>query len=405
MDSASIEKAYASSRERYAGVGVDTEKALAALGRIPLSLHCRQETEGASGTAGEHGNIRELRDDLHEAFSLIPGRHRLGLRAVHAESPEGPVERNALEPSHFRGWVEWAKREGIKLDFSAACYGHPLAASGFTLSHREKDIRRFWVEHVRRCRKISASIGRELKAPCIHTLHVPDGSAGYAPFDRWTRRELLRESLDEIFDAEHSPSQMKDALESRPRGTGNEASAVASHEFCMGYAMSRGKLLALNLGRGVPAESAADLISAVLQFSDEILISVSRDIPWDDTRADIPENGALALAREIVRGGAFDRVHIGPENLDDGSGRVGTWVAGAHAILKALLVALLEPDDGSHKPDEGGDDAGRRALEKKLWALPFGAVWDQHCLKSGVPPSASWRQDVAEYEKKVLSKR
>ena len=387
MDSASIEKNYASSRERYAGLGVDTEKALAALGRIPLSLHCRQEADGASGTAGGPGNIRELREDLHEAFRLIPGRHRLGLRAVHAESPDGPVERNALEPSHFRGWVEWAKQEGLKLDLSASCYGHPLAASGSTLSHREKEVRRFWIEHVRRCRKISASIGRELKAPCIHTLRVPDGSAGDALYDRWTRRELLRESLNEIFDTEHSPSQMKDALESRTTGTGNQVFAIASHEFCIGYAMSRGKLLSLDLGRGFPAESAADQISAVLQFSDEILLRVSQLVPWDGSRADFPDDATLALAREIVRGEAPDRVHIGLEGPDAGPNRVGTWAAGARALLKTLLVAHLEHDGRLREAEERGDDAGRRALEGEFRGLPFGAVWDQYCLRSGVPPS------------------
>jgi L-rhamnose isomerase len=386
MDSASIEKNYASSRERYAELGVDTEKALTVLGRIPLSLVCRQEADRASGTTGEHGNIRELREDLHKAFTLIPGRHRLGLHALHSEAPEGFVERNALEPSHFRGWVEWAKLESLKLDFSAACYGHPLAASGFTLSHREKDVRRFWIEHVRRCRKISASIGRELKAPCVHALWVPDGS-GDIPFDRWTRRELLRESLDEIFDTEHSPSQMKDALESRPTGNGNKAFAVATHEFCIGYSMSRGKILSLNLGRGLPARCAADQISAVLQFSDEILIRVSQDFPWNDTRADIPDDGTLALAREIVCGGALDRIHIGLEDPDAGPNRVETWAAGARAILRTLLVALLEHEGRFRELEDRSDHAGRRALAEEFRGLPFGDVWDQCCLRSGVPPS------------------
>jgi L-rhamnose isomerase len=402
-DSALVEKYYASSREHYAAHGVDTENALAALGRVPLSLHCRQEADGASGTAGEPENIRELREDLHEAFTLIPGRHRLGLRAVHAESPEGPVEPNALEPSHFRGWVEWAKQEGLKLDFSAACTGHPMAASGFTLSHGEKEVRRFWIEHVRRCRKISASIGRELKTPCIHTLHVPDGFTGNAPFDRWTRRELLRDSLDEIFDTEHSPSQMKDALESRPAGT--DGLAVASHEFCMGYAMSRGKLLSLNLGHSLSAASAADKISAVLQFSDEVLVRVSGDGPWEDSRTGAPDKGALAMAREIVRGGAFDRVHIGLEDPGAGLYRVGAWAAGARAMLKTLLLALLEGESGSRELEEKGDDDGRRAVAEEFRRLPFGSVWDQYCLRSGVLASAKWRQAVSEYEKRALSER
>lgn len=265
MDSASIAKNYAAGRERFAGFGIDTEKALAALGRIQISLHCRQPAASAFGSAGEPGSVRDLREDLHEAFAMIPGRHRFGLSAVHAESPAGLAERDALEPSHFRGWMEWAKREGLKLDFSAACYGNPQAASGFTLSHLEKDIRRFWIEHVRRCRKISASIGREQKTPCIHTLRVPDGSTGGPTFDRWTRREVLRESLDEIFDAEHSLSQMKDALESGPAEKRDKTFAVASHEFCLGYAMSRGKLLSLDFGPGLSAGFEADQVSALLQ--------------------------------------------------------------------------------------------------------------------------------------------
>lgn len=402
-DSALVEKNYASSRERYAARGVDTEKALAALGRVPLSLHCRQEADGASGTAGEPVNIPELREDLHEAFTLIPGRHHLGLQAVHAESPEGPVERNALEPAHFRGWVEWAKQEGLKIDFSAACTGHPMAASGFTLSHREKDVRRFWIEHVRRCRKISASIGRELKNPCIHTLHVPDGFTGDAPFDRWARRETLRDSLDEIFDTEHSPSQMKDALESRPARA--EGVAVASHEFCVAYAMSRGKLLSLNLGHSLPAVSAADKISAVLQFSDEVLVRVSGDGPWEDNRTGAPDTGTLTLAREIVRGGALDRVHIGLEDPGAGPYRAGAWAAGARAILKTLLLALLEDESGSRESEAPGDDAGPRAVAEEFRRLPFGSIWDQYCLRSGVLPSAKWRQEVSAYEKRALAGR
>lgn len=393
-DSALIEKNYASIRERYAGLGIDTEKALEALGGVAISLQCRPETDRAD--AGR-GSIVELREDLHEAFRHIPARRRLGLCAVHAEGVEAPPERNVIEPSHFRGWVEWAKQEGLKLDFAAACYGHPLAASGFTLSHPEKDVRRFWIEHVRRSRKIGAFIGRELKAPCIHALFVPDGSAGEAPFDRWGRRELLRESLEEIFETRHSPSQMKDALEFRPAG--DDAFRVASLDFCMGYAMSRGTLLSLGLGRGLSAASAADRISALLQFSEEVLIRVSGDVPWEDARAGLPDDGALALAREIIRGGASDRVHIGMEDPGAGPFRAGAWAAGGRAMLKTLLVALLENEAGPPGQEETGD-ARRREIAEGLRGLPLAAVWDQHCLRAGVPPSARWRPEVAGYEKR-----
>ncbi len=394
-DSVFIEKSYASSRERYAALGVDTEKALGVLGRVSLSLHCRRHAGDAPGVAEEPVDIRTLREDLHEAFSLIPGPHRLGLSAVHAESSEGAVERNALEPAHFRGWVEWAKQEGLKLDLSAACTGHPQAASGFSLSHREKEVRRFWIEHVRRCRKISASIGRELKAPCFHTLYIPDSFAAGARFDKWARREQLRDSLDEIFESEHSLSQMRDALESRPDGS--ERFAVATPEFCMAFAMSRGKLIGLSLGRDLSAVSAADKVSAILQFSDEILVRFSGEVAWEDSRSGAPDGGTLALAREIVRGGALDLAHIGVEDPGAGPYRVGAWAAGARAMLKTLLLALLEDASGrSEREDKGGEQLRR---------LPFGSVWDEHCLRSGVPPEAKWRKDVSEYEGRARAGR
>lgn len=393
MESAAIEKGYSSARERYARLEVDTDRALDTLRACALSLHSRRPGQGGRAP----GAVEALREDLHQAFALVPGRHRLVLDALAAE-PGGPaLERNALEPAHFRGWLEWAKREGHRLDFRAACYGHPMAGSGFTLSHREKDVRKFWIEHVRRCRKISAFLGRELKAPCLHTLWVPDGAAA-AAFDRWAHRELLLESLDEIYEPEHSPSQMRDALESRPLPDGDEALRVASYEFMMGYAMNRNKLVGLDLGRLDAAGPAADKVSAVLQFSDEVILFVSRSVPWDDARADILDAGMPALAREIVRGGALSRVRI---SLDDaGTSRVGSWTAAARATLMALLVGLLEPEARVRELEARGDEAGLRALAAELEALPYRSVWDYHCLRAGVPPSGRWRQAISDHEKR-----
>ena len=421
MDTSAVEKSYALSRERYAELGVDTEKALETLGRISISLHCWQGDDvggfeasptglagsGLAVTGGYPGkarNVSELRQDLHRALTLIPGRHRLNLHAIYGEFNGEPVERNAIEPGHFRGWVDWAKQEGLKLDFNATCFSHPKASSGFTLSHKEKDVRKYWIEHVECCRKISASIGRELKAACIHNLWIPDGSKDI-PLDRWTHRALLKESLDEIFDTEYSPSQMKDSLESKLFGIGSESYIVGSYEFYLGYAISHGKMICLDLGHFHPTESVADKISAVLQFSDELLLHVSRGVRWDSDHVVILNDEVRALTEEAVRGGRLERIHFALDYFDASMNRVGAWVIGARALLKGLLIALLEPAAEMRRTEDGGDSFKRLALLERLKALPFGAVWDQHCLRAGVPPSGRWHDEIADYEKKVLNKR
>jgi len=421
MSSSTVEKNYALSRDRYAEAGVDTEDVLAALGRVSLSLHCWQgdDVEGfeksrtghagsglavTGGFPGKARNVQELRQDLHQAFSLIPGCHRLNLHAMYGEFEKGPVERDAIEPYHFRGWVEWAKQEKLKLDFNATCFAHPKAASGFTLSSRDRDIRKFWIEHVKRCRKIGATVGRELKSACIHNIWIPDGSKDL-PFDRWTHRALLKEALNEIFETEYSPSQLKDSLESKLFGIGSEAYVVGSHEFYMGYAMTHGKILCLDMGHFHPTESVADKISAVLQFSDELLLHVSRGIRWDSDHVVILNDETRALAEEIVRGASLDWVHLALDYFDASINRIGAWVIGARAVLKALLIALLAPARALRAAEEAGDGFSRLAAMEDARDLPYGAVWEQFCLRSEVPAAGRWIDDIKEYEKKILLKR
>ena len=421
MDFTAIEKAYALSRERYAEIGVDTDAAVARLEGVALSLHCWQgddvkgfenSTVGLEGSGlqvtgsypGRARNVQELRSDLRLAFGLIPGRHRLNLHAMYGEFNGQVVDRNAIEPGHFRGWVEWARKENLKLDFNATCFAHSKAASGFTLSSKDAGVRRFWIDHVKACRKVAAYLGRELQAACLHNLWIPDGAKDVT-VDRWGFRGLLKDSLDEIYETEYSPLQMKDAVESKLFGIGSESFVVGSHEFYLGYAFTKGKIVCLDLGHFHPTESVADKISSVLQFSDEILLHVSRGVRWDSDHVVLLTDEIRALAEEVVRGGALDRTHIALDYFDAGMNRVGAWVLGARATLQGLLLALLEPRERLQELEAAGRVLPRLAALERLKLMPAGPVWDYCCLKNGVPPADLWLGEVEAYEKKVLSKR
>lgn len=421
MDPAAVEKAYLSSRDKYAERDIDTEKALARLQAISLSVHCWQgddvrgfESSGASldgsglqVTGGYPGRARtadELRSDLEQAFALIPGRHRVNLHAMYGEFNGKSVDRDAIEPEHFRGWTEWARRRNLKIDFNATCFAHPKAASGYTLSSRENGTRKFWVDHVKCCRKVAASIGREQQAACLHNLWIPDGSKD-VPADRWGARAALLKSLDEIFDVDYSPQQLKDSLESKLFGIGSESFVAGSHEFYMGYALTRGKIICLDLGHFHPTESVADKISAILPFSGELLLHVSRGVRWDSDHIVLLDDGVRELAAEIVRSNALERIHIALDYFDASVNRIGAWVLGARSFLKALLIALLEPQAKLKELDPASRTLDRLSLFEELKALPYGAVWDAYCLRAGVPPADEWLREVEAYERRVLSRR
>jgi L-rhamnose isomerase len=411
-----VEEVYGAARERYAELGVDTEAALQRLAGVPISLHCwqgddvrgfenRAATLAGSGLAvtgsqpGRARNAAELRQDMEKALSLIPGRHRVNLHAMYGEFSK-PVDRDAIGPEHFQGWVDWAEEHRLGLDFNATLFAHPKAESGFTLSSTDDGVRRFWVEHIRRCRDVSAHIGRSLGLPCIHNLWIPDGAKD-AVVDRWERRGLLRKSLDEVFAQTHPPAEMKDSVESKLWGIGSESFVVGSHEFYMGYALSRGIMLCLDAGHFHPTESVADKVSALIQFSGELLLHVSRGVRWDSDHVVVFDDALQALACEVVRAGALDRVHFALDYFDASVNRVAAWVIGARATLKALLAALLEPTARLR----GLVGAERLALLEELKTLPRGAVWDYYCLQAGVPPAMEWMADVSRYEAEVLNRR
>ncbi|OHB86341.1 MAG: L-rhamnose isomerase, partial [Planctomycetes bacterium RBG_16_64_12] len=312
---------------------------------------------------------------------------------MYLESGGKPVDRDQIEPAHFQGWIDWARGLGIGIDFNPTFFSHPKAADGFTLTSRDEALRRFWVEHGRACRKVGEAIGRQLGSACVTNVWIPDGYKDVT-IDRKGPRELLKKSLDEIFAAPLDPAFNLDAVECKLFGIGSETYVAGSHEFYLGYAIRNNKLLCLDAGHFHPTETISDKISSVLLFLDEILLHVSRGIRWDSDHVVVVTDDLLAIAAEIVRGDFLERVHIGLDFFDASIHRVAAWVIGTRAMLKALLIALLEPREKLWQLEVEGDFTSRLAMVEQLKTLPFGAVWDYHCLKEDVPPGMAWLDEV-----------
>jgi len=415
-----VEQAFGWAKERYAEWGVDVEAAVERLSSIAISLHCwqgddvggfentDQELGGGLAVTGHYpGKARtpvELRADLDKALALIPGSHRLSLHASYTETGGRKVERDALQPEHFQAWIEWAKSRRLGMDFNPTYFAHRLAADGNTLTHADKAVRRFWIDHGIACRRIGGAIGKALGTPCVTNVWIPDGSKD-SPVDRKGPRERLMASLDAIFAEAIDPRYNRDAVEGKLFGIGSESYVAGSHEFYLGYAVSRRKLLCLDAGHYHPTEVVSDKISAVLMYLDEILLHVSRGVRWDSDHVVLLSDELEAIAQELVRGDYLERVHIGLDFFDASINRVAAWVIGARCTLKALLLALLEPAETLRRLEAEGDTTARLALLEELKTLPFGAVWDHYCCDSGVPIGRDWLAEVKAYEREVLSKR
>ncbi len=415
-----IEKCYHLAKEQYGSVGVDAGSAMATLERIAISLHCWQgddcggfersggELGGGLAVTGNYpGRARtpdELRADLDMALSLIPGMHRLNLHAMYAETGGARVDRNQLAPEHYSHWIDWAKSKKMGMDFNPTFFAHPKAADGFTLSHRDAGIRGFWIEHGAACRRIGAAFGKALGKTCITNFWIPDGFKDI-PTDRKEPRERLLNSLDTIFREQVDPNQNRDALECKLFGIGSESYVVGSHEFYMGYAVKHNKLLCLDTGHFHPTEAVSDKISSVLFWIDEVLLHVSRGVRWDSDHVVILSDELNYIAEEIVRGGFLDRVRIGLDYFDASINRVAAWTIGARNMLKALLIALLQPVETLRALEHARDFTGRLALMEELKTMPFGAVWDFYCLSKDVPSAADWMNEIKNYERNVTSKR
>ncbi|MFW5996809.1 MAG: L-rhamnose isomerase [Verrucomicrobiota bacterium] len=416
----SIEKMYQLAREQYAEIGVDVDNVLEQLAAIPVSMHCWQgddvqgfessesELDGGLAATGNYpGKARtpeELCADLDKAYSLIPGKHRLNLHSIYADTGNKKIERNSLKPEHFQSWIDWAKERKMGIDFNPTFMGHPKAESGFTLAHRDDGIRSFWIEHGIACRKIGEAFGRELGTPCITNFWCPDGYKDI-PADRKTPRQRLASALDEILADEIDPRYNKDSVESKLFGIGSESYVVGSHEFYLGYAIANDLLVCLDTGHFHPTEAVSDKLSAVMNYLDEIFLHVSRGVRWDSDHVILFSDEIKELAKEIIRGGYEERVNIGLDFFDASINRIAAWVIGMRNMLKSLLFALLEPRDELQRLEHEGDYTTRLALMEELQTMPFGAVWDYYCEQKNVPPRGKWLAEVYDYEDNVLKTR
>lgn len=417
---ARLDQTYALARERYAEAGVDTEAVLERIATIPISLHCWQgdDVGGFEGASGEIGGglaitgtypgkartPQELRSDLEKALALIPGRHRLNLHASYAELRGRSIERSEYTVELFQGWIDWCHAHGLGFDFNPTYFAHPLAAEGFTLSHRDGAIRRYWIEHGQACRRIAADAGRQLCSAAVTNFWIPDGYKD-VPVDRKAPRERLASALDEIFAEPLDPQHQIDAVESKLFGLGSESYVVGSHEFYLGYATTRQKFYCLDAGHFHPTESLADKISSVLQFIPGLLLHLSRGVRWDSDHVVLLDDPTRAILEEVVRGNFLDRTRLGLDYFDASISRVAAWVIGTRNVLKALLLALLEPAGKLREFEISGDLTGRLALLEELRTLPFGAVWDEHCRRADVPIGPAWFDEVRAYDRKVRAQR
>jgi L-rhamnose isomerase len=422
-DSASgdrVQQAYSLARQQYADLGVDTEAAIAKLRTVAISLHCWQGDDvGGFENAGESlggglavtgnypGKARtpdELRADLDKALSLIPGKHRLNLHASYAETGSAKVGRDQLQPEHFRRWIDWAVDRGLGLDFNPTYFSHPNAADGFTLAHADKSVRDFWIAHGIACRRIGAEMGRATGRPCVVNVWIPDGLKD-TPVDRITPRIRLAESLDKIFSAPLGPAHHLNAVEGKLFGIGSESYVVGSHEFYLGYAITRKILPTLDSGHYHPTETIADKISAYFQYVPRLLLHVSRGVRWDSDHVVTMSDDLLAIAAELVRGNYLGRVHLGLDYFDASINRVAAWVIGVRNLQKALLTALLEPIDRLRKAEAAGDFTSRLALLEESKSMPIGAVWDQFCETLGAPVGSNWIEQMQQYDHETQSAR
>ncbi len=414
-----VAAAYKLARERYAALGVDAERAVRVALRIPISVQCWQaddvagleahdealDSGGIQATGSYPGAARtgdEMRADFNAAARLIPGALRFNIHAMYAETGRRRVERDELQPRHFRRWMDWAKDRRLGLDFNPTCFAHPMVKDGLTLGSPDKAVREFWIRHVVATRRIASAIGRKLGSPCVNNIWIPDGRKD-STADRLGPRQHLLAALDECL-AKKMP-HLIDAVESKLFGIGCEDYTVGSHEFYLAYAATRGVTLCYDMGHFHPTESVADKISATLLFVPRLLIHASRGVRWDSDHVVRFNDDLRAVCDEVVRANALDRVLWALDFFDASINRVAAWVIGTRALRKALLFALLEPHREICRRERAGSGAAKLALVEHRAELPFGAVWDYACLRADVPVGAAWLRDVAAYEVDVLSQR
>jgi len=415
-----IQKAFDLAVEQYAAVGVDVNKALEQLDKLPISLHCWQTddvvgfenpegslTGGIQTTGyypGKARNIAEVMADLEKALSLVPGNHRVNVHAIYGDFSQGFADRDKIEPKHFQVWIDWAKKNGYGLDFNCSCFSHDKSASGLTLSHPDPEIRNFWIEHVIRSRKIAEEMGKQLGSKCMHNIWIPDGSKDVT-VNRLQYRKNLKDSLDKIFEYKTNDDYMLDCIESKLFGIGAESYTVGSHEFYMGYGVQNNIIVTLDGGHFHPTEIISDKISSLLLYLPEIMLHVTRGVRWDSDHVVNLNEEIVAIAQEIVRADAVDKVHIGLDYFDASINRIGAYVVGVRATQKALVQALLEPIAKLREFEAKGQNFERMALLEEAKSMPWGAVYNYYCAKKGVIVGEDYIADIQKYEAEVTSKR
>ena len=416
MDEKKIIKAYEMAKERYAAIGVDTDKAVEILGKTQISLHCWQTDDvigfesdaGLSGgiqTTGNYPgrarNIGEVRDDIKFAKNLIAGSHRLNLHEIYGDFGGKFVDRDKVDVKHFQSWIDWARENGMKLDFNSTSFGHPKSGD-LSLSNPDPAIREFWIEHTKRCRRIADAMGKAQGDPCIMNIWVHDGQKELT-VQRKRYREILAASLDEIL-KEDLPG-MKSCVEAKLFGIGLESYTVGSMDFYEGYCASRKVIYTLDTGHYEPTENVSDKIPSLLLFVPELMLHVSRPVRWDSDHVTIMNDQTLDLFKEIVRADALDRAHIGLDYFDASINRIGAYVIGTRATQKCLLSALLEPIGLLRKYEDEGKGFQKLALLEEAKTMPMGAVFDWFNLKHDVPVGEEYIPEIEKYEKEVTSTR
>ncbi|MFC0472740.1 L-rhamnose isomerase [Halalkalibacter kiskunsagensis] len=416
----SVKSQFDLAKKEYEQWGINVEEVFEILKNVPISVHCWQgddiggfevnkvELSGGIDVTGNYPGKattpEELRMDLEKALSLIPGKHRINLHAIYAETDGEVVERDQLEPKHFEKWVAWAKEHGLGLDFNPTLFSHEKSADGLTLSHPDPEIRKFWIDHCIASRRIGEYFGRELGTPCLTNIWIPDGYKD-VPSDRLTPRKRLKESLDEIFAVEVDEALNIDAVESKLFGIGSESFVVGSHEFYLSYALKNNKLCLLDTGHYHPTEMVSNKISAMLLFSEKVALHVSRPVRWDSDHVVTFDDELKEIALEIVRNNALDQVMIGLDFFDASINRIAAWTIGTRNMVKALLFAMLMPNEQLKELQEKGDFTKRLALIEEFKTYPFGAIWNYYCEQMNVPVKEQWIEDVEQYEETVLSRR
>ena len=407
-------------KQQYADLGVDVENALEVMASTPISLHCWQgdDVGGFEGTGGELGSglavtgnhpgkartISELRQDLEQVLSVLPGTHRLNLHAMYGDFGGKQVDRDAIEVKHFQGWIDWCKNQGIGMDFNPSCFSHPKADAGLTLSSPDAGIRDFWIAHCQASRRIGAAMGEQLGSACVTNIWVPDGMKDL-PADRMGFRQQLDASLNAVLAEKLNTAHNIDAVESKLFGIGSESFVVGSHEFYLGYAAREQIALCLDAGHFHPTESIADKISAVLMFVPELLLHVSRGVRWDSDHVVLLDDPTQAIMQELVRCDALPRTHIGLDFFDASINRIAAWAIGTRAAQKSLLLALLEPRAKLRAAEQAGDYTSRLALLELNKAMPWSVVWEEFCRRNDVPGERGLLPSLKGYEKTVLAGR